>query len=274
MLHVAFDGFGRQASTVLTSSLRTVCQVSLLSVDQRSYAEYIEGLLAPTYMTIFGIDPMSGRGVLDMPLQAVMSCIDHTLGGPGSARQPVRSLSDIESAVFGGIVNRLLGEMRYSLGSIVALEPEISGVEYSPQFAQVAAAGDVMVIAGFDLRIGEQAHRMSVCLPFAGLLPHLTKAAAPAPVSDRERAQRAAAAELLARQVEQVPVDVAVRLRPTTLTTDELRVLRPGDVVSLGHPASALLEVTVENTVFAHATAGAHGPRLAALIVGTPKESR
>ncbi|MGN6250503.1 MAG: flagellar motor switch protein FliM [Marmoricola sp.] len=274
MLQLGFDGFARQATTVLTSMLRTVCQVQLMSVEQRAYSEYVDSLLAPTYLTIFSAEPMPGRGVLELPLQATMSCVDHVLGGPGSGQQPVRALSDIETAVVSGLVERLLGEMRYSLGGIVALEPSVTGVEYSPQFAQVAGAADVMVVAAFDLKINDRPFAMSVCLPFTGLQPHLVAAAAPAPVSARERAQRAVAAELLQRQFDQVPLEVSVRLRATTLAPAELRDLRPGDVIRLTHPASAPLDVTVEDMTFAHATHGVQGQRLAALIVGAPKETR
>jgi flagellar motor switch protein FliM len=273
MLQIGFDGFARQSGTLLTSALRTVCQVTLRSVEQCTYAEYIESLLAPTYMTIYTIDPMPGRGVLELPIQAVMSFIDHILGGPGASDQPVRNLSDIESAVMSGLTARLLGEMRYSLGGVVGFEPGVSGVEYSPQFAQVTGTADVVVVATFDLRVDDHPSRMTVCLPFSSLLPHLVKAAAPTPVSDRERAQRELSADLLHQQFEQVPVEVAVRLRGTRLGPEQLQELAPGDVVSLAHPASAPLDVTVENTVFAHATPGTQGPRLAALIVGTPKES-
>ena len=44
ILQVGFDGFARQATTVFTSALRTVCQVSLLSVEQCNYAEYVDRL--------------------------------------------------------------------------------------------------------------------------------------------------------------------------------------------------------------------------------------
>src|SRR5690606_5732182 len=118
----------------------------------------------------------------------------------------------------------------------------------------------------------EIAHRMTLCLPFNGLLPHLTKAAAPAPVSEREHVKREEAARLLHDRFADVPVEATVRLRPTTLHPSALAALKPGDVVRLAHPASAPLDVCVDETPFAHATAGAKGPRLAALIVGTPKE--
>jgi flagellar motor switch protein FliM len=274
ILQVGFDGFARQATTVFTSALRTVCQVSLLSVEQCNYAEYVDSLLAPTYMTIFTAEPIPGRGVLEMPVRATMSCIDHILGGPGSTNQPLRNLSEIESSVIKGFTERLLAEMRYSLGNVLDFTPVMVGVEYSPLFAQLAGASDVVAVATFELRINDVPNRLTICLPFAGLLPHLVSAAAPAPVSERERAKRARSADLLRAQFESVPVDVAVRFRTTRVSPDSLGDLGVGDVIRLSHPAAAPLEVTTDDTAFAHATPGAKGPKLAALIVGAPKEVR
>lgn len=273
LLQVALDGFARQATTVFTSSLRTVCSLQLLSISQESYAEYIDARSTPTYLVKFSADPMPGHGVLEIPLPATMSLVDHMLGGPGSAQQPVRPLSDIEGVVVRGLVERLLGEMEYSLAGIVQITPTLTGIEYSPQFVQVAGAADVMAVATFDLRIGETSHRMTICLPFNGLHPHLARAAAPSPVSERERAKREQAAEHVHRQFEQVPVSVAVRLRPTPLGPETLGDLAVGDVLRLAHPAAAPLDVTVNETTFAHATPGTRGARLAALIVGTPEEN-
>ncbi len=271
-LQQAFDGFARQATTVFTSALRVVCHVSLADIEQRSYSEYVDCLPVPTYLTLFTVDPMTGRGLLELPLGAAMSCVDHMLGGPGATVQPLRPLTEIEAGVVSGFVARLLGEMRYSLAALVPIEPRVTGVEYSPQFAQIAAAADTMVVARLDLRIGERAHQFSVCLPFSGLLPYLIAGAAPAPVSEREREERDHASELILEQFTQVPVDAAVRFRTTRLAPEVLAGLQPGDVLRLAHPSSAPLDVVVDDTPFAHATAGARGPRLAALIVGAPQE--
>ena len=269
VLHVAFDSFARQATTVFTSALRTICQVTLLGIDQRSYAEHVDSLPTTSYLTLFTTEPMPGRGLLDLPLDAVMSCVDHMLGGPGDASQPQRPLTDIEAGIVRGHVDRLLAVMRYSIEVIVPIDPQVTGVEYNPQFAQVAGASDVMVVIELELRIDDRPHRMTVCLPFTGLHPHLAAAAAPAPVSGRERAQRAEAAVLLQRTFEDVPVEVAVRFRACHLDPAALAALRPGHVLRLVHPSAAPLDVAVGDQVFAHATAGAHGTRLAALVVAT-----
>lgn len=273
MLQLALDGFCRQATTVFTSSLRTVCTVTLSSIEQRTYAEYIDSLDSSTYLTVFAAEPLFNQAVFEVPLVAIMTCVDHMLGGPGRGDQPERPLTEIEAGVAGSMVERLLGEMRYSMSSIATFEPTVRGVEYSPQFAQVAGASDVMVAASLELKINDRSFRMTLCMPFSGLLPHLVRAAAPSPVSDRERAQRERAAAELKDQFQRVPVDVAVRLRPTRLLPSDLADLQPGDALRLGHPAAAPLEVVVDGISFAHATAGASGFRLAALIVGTPKET-
>jgi flagellar motor switch protein FliM len=272
VLQLGLSGFARQATTVFTSSLRTVSSVQLLSVSQEVYSEYVDSLNAPTYLIKFAAEPMPGLGVMEIPLPAIMSCVDLMLGGPGSQRQPVRALTEIESGVVGGLVERLLGEMAYSMAAIVESSPSLVGIEYSPQFAQAAGAGDVMVVATFDLRIGERSERMTICLPFSGLKPFLARAAAPAPVSERERAQRAHAAELMQQRLSDVPVPVSVRFRPSRQDPDTLTSLAVGDVLVLDHPAAAPLDVIVDDATFAHATPGTRGARLAALIVGTPKE--
>jgi flagellar motor switch protein FliM len=70
--------------------------------------------------------------------------------------------------------------------------------------------------------------------------------------------------------MQEVPIEVAVRFRGTLADPLELSGLEVGDVVRLKHPAQAPLDVTAADVVFAHATPGAQGTRLAALVVAAP----
>jgi flagellar motor switch protein FliM len=269
ILQVSLDGFARQMATVFTSALRTVCTAQLQGVAQQTYAEHVDSLAPMTYAVKLSAEPLPGLGLLDLPLPVVMSAIDHMLGGPGSDEQPRRPLTEIESSVVHGVVTRLLGELSYSLAGIVEVTPALVGIEYNPQLAQAAGAGDAMVVATFDLAIKERHHTVSLCLPFAGLHPRLQQAAAPAAVSDHERQQRDRAAAQVDRRFQDVPVDAVVRFRPTSLAPDAITHLAVGDVVRLSHRATEPLDVVVGEATFAHATAGSHGARLAALVVGT-----
>ena len=275
ILQLGLDGFARQATTVFTSALRTVCSVQLLSINQESYAEYVDSLQAPTYLTKFSAEPMPGHGVLEIPLPATMSCIDHMLGGPGAATQPIRPLTEIEGGVVRGFVERLLGEMRYSLTDIVELDPDRRRHRVQP--AVRAGRRRRRRDGGRHLRPADQ----RAVLPDDDLPAVHRPAAAPAqgrrararsPTASAPSAR--SAAELVQRQFEEVPVEVDRPLPHHPLDPRHACGLAVGDVLRLAHPASAPLDVTVDEKTFAHATAGAQGPRLAALIVGTPKENR
>lgn len=267
VLHIAFDTFGRQASTVLTSALRSVCQVELLSVDQVAYAEYVDTLGDLTYMTMFSMEPVPQPGVLVTPLPVTMTCIDKLLGGPGTGPHPDRPLTDLESAVIARLYERLVAEIRYAFSSLVAVEPRVTAVEYSPQLAQVASSSDIMVVARFQLGMGESVHPMSVCMSFTGLLPFLKVVGSDENVNERDRLRREEARTRLTAGLQEIPVDVSVRFRATGADPLELAGLQVGDVVRLEHPAQAPLDVTAAGVVFAHATPGSQGRRLAALVV-------
>ncbi len=271
-LQIAFETFARQAATVMTSSLRTVCQLTLLSVEQQTYTEYVESIPDTTYLTVFSLEPVQQSAAFQMPLAATMACVDHLLGGPGTANQPERPLTDMESAVVGGLFERLVAEVRYAFASLVPLEPRILGVEYSPQLAQVAAATDAMVVARFELRQGDREHVVTLCFSFAGLLPYLTATGSAAVVNDRERAKRQEASDRLAAGFQGVPVEVSVRFRSTSADPVELAGLAVGDIVRLPHPSEAPLDVMAADVVFAHATPGSQGKRLACLVVAPPTQ--
>ncbi len=84
--------------------------------------------------------------------------------------------------------------------------------------------------------------------------------------------EREQSSHRLAAGMQTVPVDVAIRFRNTAADPIELSGLQVGDVVKLRHPAAAPLDVVAADVVFAHASPGAQGPRLAALVVASPTQ--
>jgi flagellar motor switch protein FliM len=266
------ETFARRWATLLTSSLRAVCSVSLLSIEQLTYDEYVGSLSTPTVMNLLTIEPIPGTAVIEISLPSAMATVDHLLGGPGGENQPARPLSEIESALLRGVLGRVLGELQYAFESQLHMRPELAGVEYNPQFAQVAATSDMVIVASFEMRIGVLESVATLCLPFAGVVSRLESASGHGTVSERERRAREQAGVALAQGLQAVPVDVSVRFAPVPLTPAELVSLSVGDVLPLRHATSAPLAVTAGDVVFAHAVPGSQGKRLACLVVEPPRE--
>jgi flagellar motor switch protein FliM len=269
-LQMAFETYARSCGTLFTTRLRVVSSVSLVSIEQLNYDEYVATLANPTVIAIVSIDPLPGTVLMEMASSAVMTAIDHMLGGPGGP-QPERPLTEVEMPLLRGLLERMLGELRYGFETLVDIHPKLKDIEYNAQFLRAHQPGDAVVIATYEMKIGTEECQASICLPFNTILPVLEKQEQ-IELTPAERMVRANSLRNLTAGLSAAPIDVAVRFQPIRMRTDDIVDLRPGDVVPLGHPTSVPLEVTVNETVFAHAVPGNQGARLACLVVPSPQE--
>ena len=271
-LQIAFETYARSCGTLFTTRLRVVSSVSLVSIEQLNYDEYIGSLANPTVIAVVSIDPLPGTVLVEVSSSAVMTAIDHMLGGPGGA-QPERPLTEVEMPLLRGLLERMLGELRYGFEQLVDISPKLKEIEYNAQFLRAHQPGDAVVIASFEMKIGTEECVASICLPFSTILPVLEKQET-IELTPAERMVRDSSLRNLTAGLSAAPIDVAVRFQPIRMRTDDIVDLLPGDVVPLAHPTSVPLEVTVNETVFAHAVPGNQGARLACLVVPSPKEEK
>lgn len=274
-LSIVHESFARQLGTVLSTSLRAVSQVNVASVDQVPYDDYIGSSPNPSLLAVVSLEPLSGAGILQVPLPLAMSVLDRLLGGSGTGPYPARALTDIEEGLITEILDRCLSQLASAFESLVAIEPVIVQLESNPQFAQIAAPSDMVVAVVFDTRIGGQEGQLSLCIPFASLQPRLEAIAGHSLAGDRRFGDSRGAAEAMARVMADVPVDVTVRFQPVALPSSEVAGLRVGDVVPLGHATDQPLSVLASGIPLLAAVPGRKRKRLACRIVdpqpgGTP----
>jgi flagellar motor switch protein FliM len=265
-LQITYETFARQFTTLLTTSLRAVSQVTLLSIEQVTYDEYIAALPNPTIVGMVTLEPLPGTAILEFSLATAMASIDHLLGGSGGP-QPARPLTDIETPLLQSLLDRILGELRYAFEAIVAVRPKLTGIEYNPQFAQAGAASDPMIVASFEMRVGAEECVATVCLPFGMIFPKLQGDRTDVQLSPAQKAARQIAHRNLVSGLESAPLEVAVRFQSLRMRPDELVDLSPGDVIALNHPVTQPLAVTAAGLTFARAVPGSQGSRLACLVV-------
>jgi flagellar motor switch protein FliM len=270
-LQIAFETFARSCDTLLTTRLRTVSQVSLVSIEQLTYEEYVATLNNPTVLAAVGLDPLPGTMLFELSLSTAMACIDHMLGGPGG-KQPERPLTDVEMPLLRALLDRMLAELRYGFEELVDLRPKLASIEYNPQFLRAHSPGDAVVVASLEFKVGAEECVGSICLPFNTILPELTNDSDGVVLSDAERMARRNANLNVRAGLSGAPIDVAVRFEGTRMRTQDIIDLRPGDVVPLTHPVNQPLAVTVNDTTFAHAVPGNQGSRLACLVVPPPSK--
>lgn len=267
------ETFARQFGTILTTTLRETCQVSLNGVDEVTYHEYIDTLPNPSLLVVLTMEPLIGAGILQLPVPTAVAAVDRMLGGQGGAAVPDRPLSEIELGLVQSLVERLLRELTYAMESLVKVRPAVARLEQDPQFAQVAAPSEQALTATFEIGIGEETSTATLYVPAASLTEPLEAAVTRPTYGDQAQADTSLMVEQLTEHVLEVPIEVSVTFNQVLATSAEIVGLAVGDVLSLGHPLGEPLTVSAGGLARYHAVAGRRGKRLACQIV-EPESAR
>ena len=266
LLKVAMQTFGRQATTVMTTSLRAVSVLSLIQVEEMSYDEYLSGLPEASVCAVMSMEPLQGKALMSFDLNTLMVMMDHLLGGNGLDQQPERQLTDIEQMLVRHLLGRAMRELAYAMEPIAVTRPALLTLESNAQFVQAAAATDPVIVARMQLAVGDRLSTTDLCMPYAMLQPALEVVTRSQDRGEKQKA-RSAAVAMTTQRLNDVEVDVSVRFDSLRLSSSQIGRLAVGDVISLGHRTSKPLEITSAASTFAHAIPGASGTQLAALIV-------
>ena len=219
-LQIVNETFARQCALVLSSTLHSGCQVALTSVTQLTCGEYTRRLPNPSLLAVLALDPLPGAGVFQLP--DGRRHVDHrpvagVARAGGTSRN--RPLSDMETGIMRSLLQRVAHELTYAFDSLTAVHPLVGSLEFDPQFLQMAAPSEPVIVSDFTIRVGDQQAICTLCLPFATLQPALDA------LTDSQAPYRLTADARTAHAVEQqmyaVPLEVRVAFREVS------RPLRP-----------------------------------------------
>jgi flagellar motor switch protein FliM len=242
-LHFLHDRFARNVGTSLSAYLRAVTEVSILSVEQFTYSEFLMSLPDPTAFYAVSMRPLEGLAAFELNPAVAFTMIDRMLGGTGRGVGVNRALTEIEQNVTDAVVKLLLENLTETWRGIVDVHFRISGRETRPQMLQVSAPNEVVLLLSFDIKIADTRGVLNFCIPASAIESvggsfarswHRTK-------RDPTPAERTALVNNLSRV--QMPVTAAIE---TQLMAGELMKLRAGDILALSHPIEQPVEIRVQ----------------------------
>lgn len=262
-LHFMHERFARNVSQSLGAYLRSSTELSLVTVEQFAYAEFLKALSDPTAFYAVSMAPYDELAGLEINPAIAFAMLERMLGGEGGGAAIERALTDIEQNVVDSVVKLLLDSLADIWRPVLGVAFAIRGRETRPQMLQVASPNDTVVMLAFDMRIGESRGMLNLCLPAAIVEKTDTHFAG---ALDRHRREptgreRSWLIENLAR----VPMPVSAVLE-TRCTTRDVIELRPGDVVSLGVPASRPLDLRVGQTLKFRGQPAVQGGRASVMV--------
>lgn len=248
--------FARNFGATLSSLLRTVTDVRVVSVEQLAYSECMDALPNPTCLLVMSAPPLEGRVCMEFSPLVVSSIIDRLLGGAASnVFIPQRPLTSIEWRLVSRIAERALEHLSEVWRNLVDARFQIVQTESNPQLVHIVAPTEVVVFITFEVKLGPSAGTMGLCVPFNTIESVLSRLASqswfykPKTATDRQL-------QRLTRGIVRSTVELAVFLGESRIALSELRDLQPGDLIQLDKRAAEPLIVRVAGRNKFAATAG------------------
>jgi flagellar motor switch protein FliM len=241
-LHYLHDRFAHNVSTSMSAFLRSVTEVSIVSVEQFAYSEFLMSLPEQTAFYAISMEPLEGLMALEVNPAVAFSLVDRMLGGTGKTPALTRALTEIEQNVIDSVVKLLLDALSDVWRAVADLQFRIHARETRPQMLQVLGPNEIVILLGFDLRVGDVRGMLNVCIPASAI-----ESIGDRFVQGSQRTRREPSAEeslWLAVNLGRVPIPVSVEVA-SSIAAGELARLKRGDVLTLGRSSDTPVDVRI-----------------------------
>ena len=245
-LHFLHERFARNATTSLAAFLRTTTELTLVSVEQFAYSEFLMALPDPTAFYAFAMPPFEPLGALELNPSVTFAMIDRLLGGTGTTGTPERALTEIEQNLVDAIVKLLLEHLTETWRAVAEVRFQIQGRETRPQMLQVVSWNEVVILVVFEIKVAESRGLLHICVPASVIEASGTNFAQGWQQVKRDRTPTEV--RWLNENLSRVRLPLTTDLQ-TQLKTRDLLNLLPGQVLSLGVPIETAVSVRVADVV-------------------------
>ncbi len=271
MIH---ESFARTTTTDLSAQLRSLASLTVASVDQLSYEEFMKVVPNPTTLGILDMDPLDGKAIFEMDPTLVFQIVDRLFGGTGES-QPEnldRELTDIEHSVIERIFMSILNNLREAWEGVIDLRPRLEQIESNPQFVQIIPPNDMVVLITFDTKIGNVQGMTNLCIPYVILGPVINKLSATFWYSSASHELSDEQLKKLRDKIDYIDVPISVEVGKSKLDTREVINLEVGDIIKLDTGLNEPFELIINGRPKYYCQPGQKGQSMAVQLLEPMEE--
>lgn len=227
------ENFARLLTSYFSAQLRSYVHITVASVEQLPYEEFVRSVPSMTILNVFQAPPLEGRMLIEVNPNIAYTMLDRMLGGIGTSFNKIDNLTEIETKLISQIFDKSLNPFKEAWSSVIEIEPEMETFEVNTQFLQMASPNETVVVISLSIAVGEVSGMMNICIPHVVLEPVIQKLSMHQWMTEKKKASTTRDTFLLQTHVQEVSVDVHALLGTTELSVGDLLQLGEDDVILL-----------------------------------------
>jgi flagellar motor switch protein FliM len=247
-LRTIHENFARLLATYLSTVVRAMVDVNLLSIDQVTYSEYTMSLSTPASIYVLNSEGLDGKMIMELSPGLLLFLVDRLLGGTGDAMVNPREITIIEQNVVRNIISSMINILNAVWSQAIELKAHYNSFETDPQFVQIARSSDTIAVIFIEVKVKSYSYQMNICVPYYILEPVLPQLSSQAvigstkQVSEKDRI-------LVNESVLATRMQLVAQLGKVSMTIREFLGLERDDVIKLATRTENELAVLVNNKV-------------------------
>lgn len=265
------DAINEQVASMLGIGLagrtRLALRITSAPATLLKFADLAPLLAPPASVCILGLGASYGfalavleAGLAEALLAAALG--DRRVRQPEEGGDTRRELTSVEQLVLRRLLRLLADAMAQAWAPVLPFEPEVLRLEPDPRMASIAPPTDVGIVSGFELKGGIEG-RLHLVIPYAAVESAKQKLSSPRRLSQRADERFA---DALAREVEQVPVEVRGLYGRARIPFARLLDLAEGEVLLLDTDEGKPVPVVVQGREKLLGTPTVSGGSLAVVV--------
>lgn len=274
-LNIIYDNFATHFTTYLSGTMRSVCEVSVVSVEEQKYLEFTNSLPSPVILAIIGMPPLEGSTLLTISPVIAYTMINRLLGGVDTTvADATRNFTEIELVIIERLIRQFTRLINESWEKVLKVSTTLDRVETSQQFAQIVALNETIAIITLNISIGGLEGLVNFCIPHLAIEPINKMLNTKLLFSGGmdENKHREPADKDIRLRLNNTKLNVTAVFNETTATMREVINLQVGDIIPLNHKVNESLTVRIGHLPKFLASLGIKSNKYAIRIVDTIRE--
>ena len=248
-----YETFSRMLASFFSGLLRTVCEITVVQIEEQRYYEYNNALRDTALVGLVEMRPENKRYegstfILDMSTSVGFYLVDRVLGGPGSGFNLSRDYTDIEIAILTNIIDKITQRLQETWQNNLPISANLAEIQTNARLLQVFAPEDVVLIVILNVKLGQVEGNLNICMPaeFLESVMHTFSLRYARPAKHQDRDKEEQKKRIILENVCESDMEIRVIFDQFQLELQEIMQLQPDDVIPLAKRVDSDVLVTVD----------------------------
>lgn len=271
-LNNLYENYARILSSYFTSTLRTVCEVETLQIEEQRYYEFNNALPDNTLVGMISFRPENqdeSTVMYQLPTAFGFLLIDRLMGGTGNLYAPDRPYTEVELSLLQLVLSNVTKYMKEAWTNLLGLETSLRSVETNGRMLQAYSPQDVVVIISMELKSDVYTGLMNVCMPAENLESVIksfsVKFARSVKQQDPQKEKQKR--DLVLSYLKRSDLSIEAELDCCQMSLADIAMLQKDDVIALNKKINSNILIRVEGNPWYTARLGEVGKNKAIKLV-------